>query len=170
MPSIKLHVIFLYYTVHIYPSPCLVLGRQKTHRQKVMQKVILIVMPKARRLWAFVNWTFYVVWITTCLLISCRRRRVVGHPLPTVYMLTALILSQRRVSSSRANRPRIPFGARCRGQVEMMWSAVCSVAPHSQFGEGATPHLYKDEWNRLRQYADDSVLPKMFWANPFQET
>ena len=30
----------------------------------------------------------------------------------------------------------------------MMWSVVCSEAPHSQFGEGATPHLYMDEWNR----------------------
>ena len=30
----------------------------------------------------------------------------------------------------------------------MMWSAVCSEAPHSQFGEGATPHLYMDECNR----------------------
>ena len=30
----------------------------------------------------------------------------------------------------------------------MMWSAVCSEAPHSQFGEGAAPHLYMDEWNR----------------------
>ena len=29
----------------------------------------------------------------------------------------------------------------------MMWSAVCSEAPHSQFGEGAAPHLYTDEWN-----------------------
>ena len=64
-------------------------------------------------------------------------------------MLTALILSQRRVSSSRTNRACIPFGARCRGYVEMMWSAVCSEAPHSQFGEGATPrYLYMDEWNR----------------------
>ena len=63
-------------------------------------------------------------------------------------MLTALILSQRQVSSSRTNRPCIPFGARCRGHVEMMWSAVCSEAPHSQFGEEAAPHLYMDEWNR----------------------
>ena len=63
-------------------------------------------------------------------------------------MLTALILSQRRVSSSRTNRPCIPFGARCRGHVEVMRSAVCSEAPHSQFGEGAAPHLYMDEWNR----------------------
>ena len=28
------------------------------------------------------------------------------------------------------------------------WSAVCSEAPHSQFGEGARPHLCMDEWNR----------------------
>ena len=27
-------------------------------------------------------------------------------------------------------------------------SAVCSEAPHSQFGEGARPHLCMDEWNR----------------------
>ena len=63
-------------------------------------------------------------------------------------MLTALILSLRRVSSSRTNTPCIPFGARCRGHLEMMWSAVCSEAPHSQFGEGAAPYLYMDEWNR----------------------
>ena len=28
------------------------------------------------------------------------------------------------------------------------WSTVCSEAPHSQFGEGARPHLCMDEWNR----------------------
>ena len=28
------------------------------------------------------------------------------------------------------------------------WSAVCSEAPHSQFREGAKPHLCMDEWNR----------------------
>ena len=28
------------------------------------------------------------------------------------------------------------------------WSAVCSDEPHSQFGEGARPHLCMDEWNR----------------------
>ena len=27
-------------------------------------------------------------------------------------------------------------------------TAVCSKAPHSQFGEGARPHLCMDEWNR----------------------
>ena len=30
----------------------------------------------------------------------------------------------------------------------MMWSAVCSEAPHSQFSEGAAPLLHMDEWNR----------------------
>ena len=29
-----------------------------------------------------------------------------------------------------------------------MWSAVCSEAPHSQFGEEARPHLCIDKWNR----------------------
>ena len=35
------------------------------------------------------------------------------------------------------------YRARC-----STWSAVCSEVPHSQFGEGATPHLCMDEWNR----------------------
>ena len=34
------------------------------------------------------------------------------------------------------------------GQAVSTWSAVCSEAPHSQFGEGARPHLCMDEWNR----------------------
>ena len=29
-----------------------------------------------------------------------------------------------------------------------MWSAVFSEALHSQFGEGAAPHLYMNECNR----------------------
>ena len=59
-------------------------------------------------------------------------------------MLTALILSQRRVSSSRTNRLGISFGVgACRNDV------VCSLLRGTtQFGEGATPHLYMDEWNR----------------------
>ena len=28
---------------------------------------------------------------------------------------------------------------------EITWSAVCMVAPHSQFDEGARPYLYIDE-------------------------
>ena len=34
------------------------------------------------------------------------------------------------------------------GHVVRIWSAVCLEAPHSQFGEEATPHLCMDEWNR----------------------
>ena len=41
-----------------------------------------------------------------------------------------------------------PCGARCIGHAVRTWSAVCSEAPHSQFGKGARPHLCMDEWNR----------------------
>ena len=57
-------------------------------------------------------------------------------------------LSQHRVSSSKTVRPRATCGARCIGHAVSTWSAVCSEAPHSQFGEGARPHLCMDEWNR----------------------
>ena len=63
-------------------------------------------------------------------------------------MLTVMSLSQHRVSSSKTVRPRAPCGARCIGHTISTWSAVCSEAPHSQFGEGARPHLCMDEWNR----------------------
>ena len=58
-----------------------------------------------------------------------------------------MLLSQHRVSSSKTVRPRAPCGARCMGHAVSTWSAVCSEAPHSQFGE-ARPHLCMDEWNR----------------------
>ena len=45
-------------------------------------------------------------------------------------------------------QPRAPYGARCIEHAVSTWSAVCSEAPHSQFGEGARPHLCMDEWNR----------------------
>ena len=63
-------------------------------------------------------------------------------------MLAVMSLSQHRVSSSKTVRPRAPCGARCIGHTISTWSAVCSEAPHSQFGEGARPHLCMDEWNR----------------------
>ena len=63
-------------------------------------------------------------------------------------MLAVISLSQHRVSSSKTVRPRAPCGARCIGHAVSTWSAVCSEAPHSQFGEGARPHLCMDEWNR----------------------
>ena len=57
-------------------------------------------------------------------------------------------IKQHRVSSSKTVRPRAPCGARCIGHAVSTWSAVCSEAPHSQFGEEARPHLCMDEWNR----------------------
>ena len=63
-------------------------------------------------------------------------------------MLAVMSLSQHRVSSSKTVRPRAPCGARCIGHAVRTWSAVCSEAPHSQFSEGARPHLCMDEWNR----------------------
>ena len=62
-------------------------------------------------------------------------------------MLAVMSLSQYRVSSSKTVRPRAPCGARCMGHAVSTWSAVCSEAPHSQFGEGARPHLCMDKWN-----------------------
>ena len=38
--------------------------------------------------------------------------------------------------------------ARCMKHGIRTRSAVCSIAPHSQFDEGARPHLCMDEWNR----------------------
>ena len=63
-------------------------------------------------------------------------------------MLAVMSLSQHRVSSSKTVRPCAPCGARCIGHAVSTWSAVCSEAPHLQFGEGVRPHLCMDEWNR----------------------
>ena len=63
-------------------------------------------------------------------------------------MLAVMSLSQHQVLSSKTVRPHAPCGARCIGHAVSTWSAVCSEAPHSQFGEGARAHLYMDEWNR----------------------
>ena len=62
-------------------------------------------------------------------------------------MLAVLLLSQHQISSFKTVRPRAPCGARCIGHAVSTWSAVCSEAPHSQFGEGARPHLCMDQWN-----------------------
>ena len=59
-------------------------------------------------------------------------------------MLAVMLLSQHRVLSSKTVRPRAPCGARCMGHIVSTWSAVCSEAPHSQFGEEARPHLCMD--------------------------
>ena len=62
-------------------------------------------------------------------------------------MLAVMSLSQHQVLSSKTVRPRAPCGARCIGHAVSTWSAVCSEAPHSQFGEGARPHLCMNKWN-----------------------
>ena len=54
-----------------------------------------------------------------------------------------MFLSQHLVS--RIDSPQHPFGAQCVGHAEMMWSAVCLSAPHSQLKEEAKSYLYKDD-------------------------
>ena len=63
-------------------------------------------------------------------------------------MLAVVLLSQHRVSPSKTVRPRAPCGARCMRHAVSTWYAVCSEAPHLQFGVGARPHLCMDKWNR----------------------
>ena len=63
-------------------------------------------------------------------------------------MLAVVLLSQHRVLSSKTVRLRAPCGARCIGHAVSTWYAVCSEVTHSQFGEGARPHLCMDKWNR----------------------
>ena len=60
-------------------------------------------------------------------------------------MLAMVLLSQHQVLLFKTVRPRAPCGARCIGHALSTWSAVCSEAAHSQFGEGARPHLCMDE-------------------------
>ena len=87
-------------------------------------------------------------------------------------MLAVMSLSQHRVSSSKTVRPRAPCGARCIGHAVSTWSAVCSEAPHSQFGEGARPHLCMDEMESptpvrrrlsLTQAARGKPIPTGIW-------
>ena len=83
-------------------------------------------------------------------------------------MLAVMSLSQHRVSSSKTVRLCAPCGVRCIGHAVSTWSAVCSEAPHSQFGEGARSHLCIDKWNRptpvrrrsrLTQAAQGKLIP-----------
>ena len=63
-------------------------------------------------------------------------------------MLAVMLLSQHQVLSFKTVRPRAPCGSRCMGHAIRTWSAVCSAAPHSQFGGGARPHLCMKKCNR----------------------
>ena len=60
-------------------------------------------------------------------------------------MLEVMELSQHLVSSSKTISPIILRDARSTGHVNKMWSAVCSLAPHSQFAEEVRPHSPMDE-------------------------
>ena len=84
-------------------------------------------------------------------------------------MLAAVLLSQHRVLSSKTVRPRAPCGARCTGHAVSTWSAVCSEAPHSQFGEGARPHLCMDEWNRSTPVRRRLSLTQAAWEKLSQQ-
>ena len=63
-------------------------------------------------------------------------------------LLAVMELSQHLVLSSKTVRPIIPRSARCMRHVKIMWSAICPLAPHSHFAEGARPHLCMDELKR----------------------
>ena len=79
-------------------------------------------------------------------------------------MLAVVLLSQHQVSSSKTVRPRAPRGARCIGHAVRTWPAICSEAPHSQFGEGARPHLCMDEWNLLTPVHRRLSLTQAAWG------
>ena len=81
-------------------------------------------------------------------------------------MLAVVLLSQHQVSLSKTVRPRAPCGARCTRHTVSTWSAVCSEAPHLQFGEGARPHLCMDEWNRPTPVRRRLSLTQAAWDKP----
>ena len=81
-------------------------------------------------------------------------------------MLAVMLLSQHQVSLSKIVRPRAPCGARYIEHHVSTWSAVCSEAPYSQLGEGATPHLCMDEWNRTTPVLRRLSVTQAAWGKP----
>ena len=81
-------------------------------------------------------------------------------------MLVVVLLSQHRVSTFKTVRPRAPCGAGFIRHVVRTWSAVCSEAPHSQFGEGTRPHLCMNEWNRPTPVRRRLYLSQAAWGKP----
>ena len=81
-------------------------------------------------------------------------------------MLAVVLLRQHRVSSSKTIRPCAPCDARCIEHTVRTWSAVCSEAPHSQFGEGARPHLCMDKWNHPTPVHRQLSLTQAAWGKP----
>ena len=51
-------------------------------------------------------------------------------------MLEVIVLSQHQVLSFKTVKPRAPYVSRCIGHANRTWFAVCSMAPHWQFGKG----------------------------------
>ena len=84
-------------------------------------------------------------------------------------MVAVVLLSQHRVWSSKIVRPRAPCGARRIGHAVCTWSAVCSEAPHSQFGEGARLHLCMHEWNRPTPVRRRLSLTQAVRVSPSQQ-
>ena len=81
-------------------------------------------------------------------------------------MLVVVLLSQHQVLSSKTVRPCAPCGAQCIGHAVRTWSAVCSEAPHLQFGEGVTPHLCMDKWNCPTPVHRRLNLTQAAWGKP----
>ena len=74
-------------------------------------------------------------------------------------MLAVVLLSQHRVSSSKTVRPHAPCGTRCIRHAVRTCSAVCSEAPHSQFGEVARPTPVRRRLS-LTQASQGKPIPK----------
>ena len=66
------------------------------------------------------------------------------------------------------SRPRIPFGWRYMGQNVIIWSAVCSSAPHLQDAVEAMPHYALITERGRLQSGDGSTGPRRVWEAPFQ--
>ena len=50
------------------------------------------------------------------------------------------------------------------GHVIRTWSSICSIAPQSQFGEGARPHLCINKWNRPTPVRKRLSLTQAVWG------
>ena len=58
------------------------------------------------------------------------------------------------------------MAALCIGHAVSTWSVVCSEAPHSQFDEGARPHLCMDQWNCPTPVCRRLSLTQAAWSKP----
>ena len=117
-----------------------------------------------------------------------RRRRLERHPLQVRHKQDwgqgfILLLSQAAVlpgSDAGSDEPALSFVIHNRQTSCSMWcllyeaairtwSAVCSQAPHSRFGEGARLYLCMDKWNRPTPVLKRLSLPKLLGTSPSQQ-